>query len=87
MTADPTLDRVRDVVSRVAGPDRTPPGAGGDTPLGEGGFWLDSVGMLEAVLACEAEFGVTFDPETDLAAAALRTVGTLREIIRAKRAR
>lgn len=87
MTAEPTVERVRSIVSRVAGPDRTPPGAGLNTPLGEGGFWLDSVGMLEAVLACEAEFDVIFDPETDLTEAALGTVGTLRELIRAKRAR
>lgn len=87
MTAEPTLERVREVVSRVAGPDRIPPGAGLDTPLGDGGFWLDSVGVLEAVLACEAEFDVIFDAETDLTAAALGTIGTLRALIRAKRAR
>ena len=74
--------RVLAILARVAGPHRTPPSPGPDTPLAEGGFWLDSAGLFEAVLACEAEFDVRFDGDTDLAPDQLMTVTTLVETIR-----
>jgi acyl carrier protein len=79
---DRLVDRVLGVVARVAGPHRTPASPGPDTPLTEGGFWLDSVGLFEVVLACEAEFDVHFDAETDLFPERLTTVATLAETIR-----
>jgi len=84
MTAPLSLERVQAIVRRVAG--FSPADAGPDTPLIEGGFWLDSVGLLEAIMACEAEFGVAFDPELDLSEARLTTVGTLFGLLQAKRA-
>lgn len=78
------LDRVQRVVARAAGADRTPPDAGPDTPLGEAGFWLDSVDLVEVVVACEEEFGVTFEGESDVTAEALRTVRTLADLILSK---
>jgi acyl carrier protein len=80
------LARVQAIVARIAGPDRSPPGAGPDTPLRDGGFWLDSVDLLEAMIACEAEFEVVFDPETDFTDQTLSTVRTLFTLIGAKRA-
>jgi acyl carrier protein len=85
MTSTVTLDRVQAIVSRVAGPSRSPTDAGPETPLVDGGFWLDSVHLLEAIIACEAEFGVVFDPETDFADEHLRTVKSLHDLIRTKR--
>jgi acyl carrier protein len=79
---EPLVDRVLGVVARIAGPLRTPAAPGPDTPLAEGGFWLDSAGVFEVVLACEAEFDVRFDAETDLFPDRLLTVATLADTIR-----
>lgn len=86
MTSEPSLARVQAIVARVAGPHRTPNDAGPDTPLGEGGFWLDSVDLLETLIACEAEFGAVFNPETDLNGDGLGTVNMLLRQILAQRA-
>jgi acyl carrier protein len=80
---DPVLARVEAIVAAVAGPLRQPDAGGPDTPLGESGFWLDSVDLLEIVLACEREFDVVFDP--DLVAGALGTARTLADLIRSVR--
>jgi acyl carrier protein len=58
------LDRVMRIIVSVAGPSRTPPGAGPDTPLWTDGFWLDSIALLQIAVACEAEFG--FDPTSEI---------------------
>jgi acyl carrier protein len=79
---DRLVDRVLGIVVQVAGPHRAPPSPGPDTPLAEGGFWLDSAGLFEVVLACEAEFDVRFDTETDLFPERLTTVATLAETVR-----
>jgi acyl carrier protein len=75
-------DQVLAILARVAGPHRTPPSSGPDTPLAEGGFWLDSADLFEVVLACEAEFDVRFDGAMDLTPGRLVTVATLTETIR-----
>ena len=81
--SDPLLDGVRALVERVAGPSRIAAAARpGDAALREEGFWLDSVELLEVVVACEAEFGITFDAMRDLAREALETLGSLTELIR-----
>lgn len=87
MTGPLTLERVQAIVACAAGPGRAPIAAGPETPLVDGGFWLDSVHLLEAIIACESEFGVIFDPDTDLIGTHLRTVRTLHDLIRAKRSR
>ncbi len=84
MTGGDLPERVRQVVVRIAGPARTPSDAGTDTPLAAGGFWLDSVDLVEVIVACEVEFAVTFEGETDLTAEALRTVRTLADLILSK---
>lgn len=85
MTRPPTIELVLSIVARVAGPDRTPRGAGRNTPLADGGFWLDSVDLLETVLACEHAFGIQFDSAIDFTDHTLSTVGTLVDVIEAKR--
>ena len=84
MTTDGFLERVLRLVSRTAGPARTPPDAGPDTPLRQGGFWLDSIDLVELAVACEAEFDVTFEGETDLTEESLRTARSLAALIRGK---
>ena len=79
--------RVLSVVCRTAGPTRTPANPGPHTPLGNGGFWLVSVDLVELIVACEAEFSVTFEGETDLTEEALGTVGALTDLIRTKNPR
>ncbi len=87
MTDALVVDRVLGVVTRVAGPARTPPGAGPDTPLGDDGFWLDSVDLVEVVVACELEFSISFEGETDITREALATSRTLADLISSKSAR
>jgi hypothetical protein len=50
MTSAPTLARVQAIVTGVAGPNRVPDGAGPDTPLQDGGFWLDSAAVVEVMI-------------------------------------
>ena len=73
------LGRLEKVVRELAGPARTGP-LDAATPLRDGGLWLDSVALLELVVAVEREFGVDFEP-TDLSDASLRTLGSLAEVI------
>ena len=87
MTRTPTVEQVLSIVVSIAGSDRSPAGAGRDTPLADDGFWLDSVDLLETVLACEEAFGVVFDSGIDFTDHSLRTVGTLFDLIQAKRIR
>jgi acyl carrier protein len=87
MTDALTRARVQSIVTGIAGPDRCPADAGPDTPLGDGGFWLDSVALVEVVIACEAAFDVVFDPETDFTDQALASVSTLAAVVQARRRR
>jgi acyl carrier protein len=80
---DEVLTAVRAIVERVAGASRTPAGIGPDTRLGDG-LWLDSVELLEVIVACEHEFGITFDDGDDLERGGLETLGALAALIRAK---
>ena len=86
MTDGSVVERVLRRVMQVAGPARTPPDAGPDTPLGDGGFWLDSVDLVELVVACELEFSLNFQGETDITEDALATARTLAELISSKSA-
>jgi acyl carrier protein len=85
--SDPVLDAMRSIVARVAGPSRTLAENGPETQLSDGGFWLDSVELLEVVVACETEFGIVFDATRDLTRETLATLGTLAELVRSKRPR
>lgn len=80
---DPLLDRVRRLVERIAGPTRVPRDSGPDARLAEE-YWLDSVELLEVLIACEQEFGVVFDGPRDLQPGALDTLGALARLVRAK---
>ena len=86
MSEPSVVERVLRIVIGVAGPMRTPAGAGPDTPLCDGGFWLDSIGLLETVLACEAEFDIDFDPSTEIARTRESTIRSLAAMIEARRA-
>ena len=84
MSGGSLVSQVAAVVSRVVGPERTPPDARANTPLAGGGFWLDSIALLEGIVACEAEFDVSFDPDTDLTPEALATIGSLAQLVAAR---
>ena len=84
MSSDEVLSRVLEIVLRTAGAHRTPAGAPEQTALGEGGFWLDSVELLEIVVACEQAFGVELDPDTDLTQEGLKDARALARRIEAK---
>lgn len=84
MNDDDILDRVQGIINEIAGPSRIPESAGPDTPLGDAGYVLDSVDMLEVILACEREFGAVFEAGADLTAESLSCARDLAELIRAK---
>lgn len=81
---DPIRARVQAIVGGIAGGHRSPPDAGAATPLGTNGYWLDSIDVLEVVLACEKAFDVSLTDVDDLTADTLASVGTLAELIRRK---
>jgi len=81
---DPLLARVWKTLADVAGAGRVPAAASASCPLGPNGFWLDSIDLMDAVLACEEAFGIRFEPETDFDASRLRTVADLVELVRAR---
>jgi acyl carrier protein len=82
---DPVVTRLLEIVEYVAGAHRLPDDLGVHTPITAGGLELDSVAVLELILACETEFSVTFDPRTDLTREALHTIGSLaRSVHRAR---
>jgi acyl carrier protein len=84
MSALELLPRILALASDIAGPTGKPVSLGPETLLADGGFWLDSVGLLELVLACEREFGVILDPAQDLSPATLHSVRSLASAIAAK---
>lgn len=84
MTGDSILERVQAIVMEIAGPERTPNDAGPDTPLGDSGYWLDSLDVLEVILACEGEFGTVFEEGADLTADTLYSARGLADLIRSR---
>jgi acyl carrier protein len=82
---DDVLEVVRTILERVAGPARMPSRIDLDTRLGDGG-WLDSIELLDVVIACETSFGIAFDQPGDLENGSLETVGAFAALIRARRA-
>lgn len=78
-----TVERVAAIVARVGrlGPQERVSEA---TPLVGAGIALDSVSLLELLLAVEQEFGMEVDAEELLRAKALHTVGALAAFIDAK---
>ncbi len=78
--------RVLVILARIAGPNRTPADPDPATPLWEGGFWLDSIDLLDLVLECDAAFGPVFARAPSSAIGALRTVGDLVAFIEGTRA-
>lgn len=83
MIESSVLERVQALVVGIAGPDRTPPSVGPDTQLVNGGFWLDSVSMLEVIIACEAQFGIVFS-KTDLTGQSLASLRKLADFIESR---
>ena len=82
MDDEAVVERLRAIVARVVGARRVPADAGVGTVLRDGGLWLDSLELLQVVIACEAQFGITFKPAEDLLGDGLQTLGTLAGVIR-----
>lgn len=80
---DPLLEEIRAIIERIAGPSRTPTHVGPETRLTEG-YWLDSVELLEVLIACETRLGVVFDDRRDFEGATLDTLDTLTRLVRSK---
>ena len=79
---DAVLSRVLALLGEVVGPERTPAMTDATTALGPEGFWLDSVGLLEAVIRCEEAFGVTLDIARAFGPRGPATAGDLANAIR-----
>lgn len=82
-TPETVVRDVQAIVQRVAGPSRIPDDAGPDTRLSDG-FWLDSMEMLDVVLACEQHFGIVFEEGHDLTPATLASVRQLSAVVHAR---
>ena len=82
MDDEAVVERLCAIVARVIGAPRVPADAGAGTVLRDGGLWLDSMELLQVVIACEAQFGITFKPAEDLLGDGLETLGTLARVIR-----
>ena len=84
LSSDSILARVLSIISEIAGPNRTPPDAGRSTRLWNGGFWLDSIDLIDLMLACDAAFGTVFEGPSGASIADTRTVGDLVAVIEAR---
>lgn len=82
MDDEAVVEGLRAIVARVVGARRVPADAGAGTVLRDGGLWLDSMELLQVVIACEAQFGIIFKPAEDLLGDGLETLGTLAGVIR-----
>jgi acyl carrier protein len=79
---DVVLARVIELAASFAAhPGPVTPGP--DTTLAGGGFWLDSLALLELLVACEETFGVCLD-HTELLPHRLKTTGTLAALIESR---
>jgi acyl carrier protein len=85
VTTDPWIDRTRAVIARVVGTSRVAADSGAETRLTDG-YWLDSVELLEVLIACEQEFGIVFEETRDFAEGSLVTLGSLATLIRTRHA-
>jgi len=54
----PTDEEIRRFILRHLGSGLAPPTMPDDWPLGEAGAGLDSIALVELIVACEVEFGV-----------------------------
>lgn len=81
---DSILPRVWATLVAVAGADRVTGEPRADCPLGSNGFWLDSIDLMDAIIACEEAFGITFALDTDFDASRVRTVGDLVSLVKAR---
>jgi acyl carrier protein len=77
------LAQVIELAAGVAGAGRPTVNPDADTPLADGGFWLDSLALLELVVGCEQTFGVSFDA-ADLMPDRLTTTGSLAALIESR---
>ena len=57
---------------------------GASTRLWGGGFWLDSIDLIELMLACDAAFGPVFASMPPSVMADIKTVGDLAAVIEAR---
>ena len=80
-----TAARLVAIVREIVGPARAAAPIDDSTPLRDGGLGLDSVSLLELIVAVETQLEVDFDPTTDFGEAALRTVGTFAAVIERRR--
>jgi acyl carrier protein len=71
-----TIDRVIDVLPRATGIRPEGP-LGAETELVGGGLSLDSVAVVELLVALEREFAIEIAPDDLLKEQALRTIGSL----------
>jgi acyl carrier protein len=72
---------VLEIVTEIAGPNRRPADPGARTRLSGGGFWLDSIDLLELMLACDQAFGPVFGAKAGPTMAHVETVGDLVTLI------
>lgn len=75
MTRDEIAERLRDILARTLG--TAPPDP--ETDLVQSGL-LDSLALVELLVAVEQEFAITFSPE-ELEIERFRSLGSLAELV------
>ena len=80
MDREGIVARVSELAALLAGRGRAAAAPTVDTKLTNGGFWLDSIALVDLLIACEVDFGLSFDGRR-LEPAELATVGTLARLI------
>lgn len=82
MSTDEILAAVIELANRTEGAVR-PDDSGAATPLSDGGFSLDSLGLIELLMACEDRFGLALDA-SELVPQQLSTAGSLAALIQSR---
>lgn len=84
MSTAPTFNEVVDVIRNSVNLHHLEPGRfTSETSLREGGLELDSVDMLEVIVAIEHKFGVKVE-DAEMGKKYFRTIGTVADLVQAK---
>lgn len=84
MSTAPTLNEVVDVIRNSVNLHHLEPSRfTAETSLREGGLELDSVDMLEVIVAIEHKFGVKVE-DAEMGKKYFRTIGTVADLVQAQ---
>ena len=83
MQTNPTRERIKQMIVQHINPDLKPEELNDNTPLIGRGLGLDSVSLLELVVAIETDFGIRFD-EKDMSPELFADVASITKYVEQK---